>query len=241
MTARNRKTHGFTLLELLVVVSIIALLIAILLPALSMVRRRAKGIGCMSNVRQIQTAFAAYLVDYDQRMFWRGDSIPNDGMEWHAFGGRETGNPTNRQLDLINRLTPRPLNPYMDGNTEVFRCTEDVGAWPEVDNDPGFTGTDTDISHYEWVGNSYGFNATGFPTSSPLPNIGLSGKRHELLKDPSRTVLFLDASVLKSLYVPTSEIWHLNDKGHVGLADGHVEFLGLPPYDGPNPYLWNPS
>jgi len=67
--SRPRLTAGFTLVELLVVISIIALLIGILLPALSAARNAARTMQCGSNMRQLGIAFTAYAQDYD-------DSLP---------------------------------------------------------------------------------------------------------------------------------------------------------------------
>src|SRR5436853_4498579 len=58
--------RGFTLIELLVVIAIIAILAAILFPVFAQARAKARSISCMSNARQVGTAFHMYVQDYDE-------------------------------------------------------------------------------------------------------------------------------------------------------------------------------
>ncbi|MEO0965068.1 MAG: prepilin-type N-terminal cleavage/methylation domain-containing protein [Planctomycetota bacterium] len=75
MTQALSRDRGFSLIELLVVISIIALLIGILLPTIAAVRARATGIACASNLRQIGLGFEMYHGDYDQT-FPRANWMP---------------------------------------------------------------------------------------------------------------------------------------------------------------------
>ena len=60
-----RKRRGFTLIEVLVVIAVVALLMAVLLPTLQRVKRQAKAVACQSNLKQWSTIFAMYIGDSD--------------------------------------------------------------------------------------------------------------------------------------------------------------------------------
>ena len=62
------QRRGFTLIELLVVIAVIAILMAILMPALNKAREIGKRAVCLSNLKQLTLGWTMYANDYDQRM-----------------------------------------------------------------------------------------------------------------------------------------------------------------------------
>src|ERR1044071_6131375 len=86
---RESTLIGFTLLELLVVIALIAILAALLLPALSRARDRARAMLCVSNTRQLNTAWLIYADDHNGRLAYNlgGDALrttfaPRTNLNW---------------------------------------------------------------------------------------------------------------------------------------------------------------
>jgi prepilin-type N-terminal cleavage/methylation domain-containing protein len=123
MTRFNRRSQtGFTLVELLVVIGIIALLISILLPALNAAKERANRVKCASNLRQIGQGLMLYA--NDNKGQYPRVRYNSAGGNIKAFTGFNVDNPFANNGPALNDVTAAMflLVRTADLNTEVFVC-----------------------------------------------------------------------------------------------------------------------
>jgi prepilin-type N-terminal cleavage/methylation domain-containing protein/prepilin-type processing-associated H-X9-DG protein len=131
--------RGFTLIELLVVIAIIAILAAMLLPALSKAKQKAQGIGCMNNLKQLSLGWIMYAQDNNGKLAPNGDEAAQPtsvtdttskyAIQWCPgrmdglpYGSAPTTDPTNTLWLQLGCIFP-----YVK-QAGVYRCPADVST-----------------------------------------------------------------------------------------------------------------
>lgn len=156
----NRLFAAFTLVELLVVITIIGVLLALLLPAVQAARNAARTTQCCNNLRQIGIAMDMY-------------------VDFQGINGRY---PNAARMPGTVNLLNKPslytvLSPFIENNKGVFHCPSDV---PGAGSDSRTDG----LSYFEGEGLSYEYPVDGSGWSEPV--LDISGKpktRREYLRD----------------------------------------------------------
>ncbi len=113
------STRAFTLIELLVVIAIIAILAAMLLPALTRAKQKAQGAGCMNNLKQLQLTWAMYSEDHQDKI------VPN--KDGHDVGGWVGGwlQTPNEATNVALLKEPNGLLWPYNKSLGIYRCPAD--------------------------------------------------------------------------------------------------------------------
>jgi prepilin-type N-terminal cleavage/methylation domain-containing protein len=237
MKRRNRILTGFTLIELLVVIAIIAILAALLLPALAKAKEKALTTQCLNNIRQIGMAAMLYLGDANDR--YPPATTRNGDLTQLSWVGQAGMQPGYDSLTAVDRWLSEYLVKAAPGaKVEVARCPSDKKSY-----------LGTGRSGYEDFGSSYMANLnytminqilTLTIRSKDSDPYGNSIKASEVAK-PSRFIVFTswgaywvgwrqwDLSTKPEL---ANLMWHWKSfRWNTLFGDGHSAMIKFDPKD----------
>jgi prepilin-type N-terminal cleavage/methylation domain-containing protein len=205
----GENSRALTLIEVLVVIVIIGILVALLLPAFNVAKRRAARVSCISNHKQIAAALLMYAESSGR--------LP---------GTNTVSEATNNVVATYRLL----LSNELAGVTGVFRCPADTFLFVAIEGEERKISWST----FDHGGTSYGFNGSNLSssTNSPARLDGLNGLTLESIRHPERTVLTYDGPVQwgYSWHEPDSKPNYPHEplrpvRNVMSFVDGPAEFL----------------
>jgi prepilin-type N-terminal cleavage/methylation domain-containing protein len=224
----NRATRrAFTLIELLVVIAIIAVLISILLPALSQARVQGQKIKCQSNLRAVGQTALTYAADDPKGIIGPVHPMSRrfNGGGYAEYGGGPGKMPYMGWGVGLDPSSPgfdprtRPFNHIIygrhgiSGNTvpgdravfEIFQCPGDEKGWqewPGLDWSPNQQLYEVEQPYYRGNGTAFRMNNLAY-TDGLLA--GIFGRPINRIQDTSLTLAFLESRVYETIFV--NEVW----------------------------------